>query len=401
MSDQRPSRWRRIPRGFRGLIWTISILALLYFGYDATGRIMWSRFKAKYEAHGVSFNYEDHWIEPAAADDFMQSPTMLGWRDDNDPALVEALTAFPEFVAGSQGYWTDGALEPLGTAIEFAPDKEGDAARGEILMSMVGRSLKPGEFEALLNFEDRNIGPPAPDQMAVAQLDAWLSPKDDAFAQLAVDVLRPECGWNREVPMIRQINNWAEISKLRIRVHLALGRSDRSLEELTTVLRFSSHLRSGRNLVAVLVQTAVLGIIIDAAWEGLHLRAWDDQQLQKLAIEIDRLKITEDFAMMAVVELSQQEWLNSHFENGTHPDAMGAKWRHLNWLLFLGHVASKPEAGEFWDHICATPYRGFEVIAPKGHYRLKLWTIGCFWADSVLGHSGDLPVGVDPDLDSS
>ena len=351
-------RMRRVPRGFRWLIWTLLIATSLYFGYDATGWILWNRFKAKYEANGVSFDFEDHFITPAPEDDFMQSPTMLGWSKSKDANLTNILTHLPDGV--------ERALQP---------------ERGY-------EYHRPVLFGPILSAE----GPLFPEDLALERIHVAMATSDAALKQFAEDAKRPSCWWDDEIPLIPRINVFAQLLELRVRAHLHTGDTDAALNELIGALRFTQHMRNGNTVVGALVQIAVLGILHDSVWEGFRIQAWNDQQLLRLAEEIDQLTVAEDFAMIGVRELAGTIGLIEEMETETYTNSYGSGgWRFSMGCDVLDHFQACPTKEGPWKDSRKLGHLVFETIVPKGHHRLWVYTSGSMWAAMAMGESGELP----------
>lgn len=346
---------RRIPRGFRWLVWTAAILAIFYFGFDLTGRILWHRFEAKYAKHDVSFDLEDHYQSPDPENDFLQSQTYQQWTKGG--AFVSKFTGLPTGVTEYDRSlsWEDLRLEGLGTALD------------------------PSNL-SLTNTE------------AAAQLLPLLASQNSIYDQFIEDTKRPEISRDDSVIQLGRVHDWARTQSTRIRIFLHAGDSQRAVDELCAALRFTQHLRERRSLVGMLVQLSILGEIQDVVWEGLQLQAYDSKQLNQFASELDRLTIAENSAEIAVMELARLKHGIVEVEAGNyHAHGVKGGWRTHFWNELNSHVDASRKRDPNWDDYNHTLLLSFQLVAPPGNRRLWLHTAGDYWQHAALGHNGDLP----------
>lgn len=346
-----------LSRDARWLLYGFIFLLILYFGYDITGRVLWARFKAKYERAGVSFLYEDRAANPPTDEDFFESPTLSAWRQNAD--FLKPLIEFPAGIEppqaekGWEDHWELAEPVRMVSAITApAPDLTEAAATTQILIEFAGA--------------------------------------DPLFAQLVEDTKRSLVTRSDQIPMVAKINNFTEILSLRIQANLAAGNAGLAMDELCAGLRISQRMRDLGNLVGLLVELAMLDILEDAVWEGFRRESWNKNQLRQLAYEIDHLRITKDFAEIPLQELSAIE-----FYFGFQPAYRYAAPYPGGWFSSRFRGTKSKWCSLFADTwsiagLQSATVSSFELLIPKGHFCFMLYYAGRFYDDFCMDEHGSL-----------
>lgn len=124
---------------------------------------------------------------------------------------------------------------------------------------------------------------------ALAPLGATLKELDEASkrprSRIPVDYSE------HEVPSLIGFRSAVRTLRLRALANLAKGNSEAALADVMTCLRMADHLKAEPNLIASLLRTAILGFTIQPIWEGMLDRNWNEQQIEVLQKELERVDV--------------------------------------------------------------------------------------------------------------
>ena len=89
------------------------------------------------------------------------------------------------------------------------------------------------------------------------------------------------------LPHLAYAKRTSQIARLRVRYYLEKGRSDKAVEELLMAFTLARHVGQELNLINVLVEIAMNGVLLDAIAERFHL--FSNDALKKLESGLKRL----------------------------------------------------------------------------------------------------------------
>jgi hypothetical protein len=187
------------------------------------------------------------------------------------------------------------------------PDEENFAMAPLVQGAIKSKDLMDPRFEALKTPEVK--GGMADWRKGTREnLQAWadaygkpdlltaLAPFEATLRELDEESRRPKCRLpihyeEFETPALLSFRGAARTLRLRALANLQRGRSDLALKDVQTCLRIAHHLRKEPNLLAGLLNVAIVGIAGQPVWEGLQDHRWSEAELKCLEDELGRLDL--------------------------------------------------------------------------------------------------------------
>lgn len=124
---------------------------------------------------------------------------------------------------------------------------------------------------------------------ALAPLGATLKELDEASrrprSRIPVDYTE------YEMPSLIGFRSAVRTLRVRALANLAKGNSEAALADVMTCLRIADQLKGEPNLIASLLRNAMLGITLQPIWEGMLDHRWNEQQLEILQNELQRMDV--------------------------------------------------------------------------------------------------------------
>lgn len=255
--------FRRTPKTFRWFLVVWLGLCAAWLIENWRGKHNLRRFHQQAGQLGVPYRFSDFQRpEVAPEDDFYAAPVFEEWR--------------------TQGRNFNEGIE---FPIMDSPYGSVKSGYGYGYLLPIGSFLKPQIFSA----------PDDAEQMLVV-----LQPFAEDIERLSAAArrisIRFEGGsfsaFQARVDTSFQIQSAAKLLHLRSRAHIELGHAEAALTDILTMLRISKLLDQPD---AFFGSCYVAGFSFGPIWQGLKLKVWNDEQLNKLAAEIEGINFLATF----------------------------------------------------------------------------------------------------------
>ncbi len=109
------------------------------------------------------------------------------------------------------------------------------------------------------------------------RLDALEEAAQRPHSRLLLDYRDPDV-----MPALLGFRQDIRILRTRAQVHLWKGRSEEALQDILLGYRVAGHFKQEPHLISQLLHLAMHGILMQAVWEGLQDRRWNEAQLARL-----------------------------------------------------------------------------------------------------------------------
>ncbi len=330
-------RWQTVRSSLIALAWVVTLIALLYGEENWRGRRAWNKYRQELEAQGAQLDLQA-FIPPPVPDEqnFAATPFVMSW--------------FPR----SGGGWDDNYSK----AAEKLPSQ--DTSRQQFLdLAAWGTALKAVEAGTLKSYRHIDTGKPDAEsrtQAAPAVL-AGLQADEAIFQELRAASLRPHARypviynldnpWGILLPHLAKIKATCYRLRLRACAELAVGQSDRALEDLKLLLYMADSLKNEPFLISYLVRISCLELATQPVWEGLSEHHWTAGQLEELQGRLQRFDLLNDLSRPRAAEraciiltaelLYRQKYRLSELaepQSGLSPSLWGGDFANL-----LGRIA--------------------------------------------------------------
>jgi hypothetical protein len=294
-ANPRPSTWERsttrrflrwlfsrrtLRRGFITLVWIVTLAALFYGFVDWRARRAWNAYRQDYEAKNGPLALEAYvpkvipdesnfantpfareWLQPQGNTNFLFSKDTYGKGDfqpwDKKKVPKKYTKSFEDLVAWEQIYNTvqSGKALPKGGVPPGSLDL---ASRRKAAIGVINGMQE--DAKALEELRQASSRP-----LARYALNYKM---DDPVSIL--------------LPHLIQIKQTGARLKTRACAELALGQSDKALQDVMLSLYLADTLKDEPFLISYLVRVVEIEIALDTIWEGLAEHQWTDPQLQVL-----------------------------------------------------------------------------------------------------------------------
>jgi len=168
--------------------------------------------------------------------------------------------------------------------------------------------------EWLKELKERRSKPNQPDvgmpdstnllQVATAVLEA-LEPYRPVLDELRTAARRPEARfnvrydqdnpWGILLPHLAVLRRTSQALQLHAVAELALGHSDRALEDLQLMLRLADSTRFEPFVVGQMIRVSMTQLALQVVWEGVNARRWSAAQLQSIQEPLAKFDFLADF----------------------------------------------------------------------------------------------------------
>jgi hypothetical protein len=262
---------------------SITLVILLYVEEDWRGARAWAATKAKWEARGVSFDFNTYLPPPVPDDQNLAALPLFKLEPDPDPDSERHGYPVPLALRRAFSHDQTNSLE-----------NRGDWQNGRLFDMKSFRTSVAAQYGAV--FPGR-----APPAGASAQF-AELYP---VVAELrGASVARPLCRFENyrlepsEQNQLGLITEQIQVSKfLTWDALLALDArdTDRALDDIKLNNKIVRALMDQPVLVSGLVAIGMTAIDFGAVYQGLATHAWSDAQMGELEVNLGRLDFTSDY----------------------------------------------------------------------------------------------------------
>lgn len=269
-------RWRTVGVLVFLAAFLATVLAIVHLVENRRGKKKWEAYKRQLVAQGVKLDLaafipppipaEQNFAATPFFDELLPGPRPTNWN------------RWPELIN------------------KLRPEKSGAKKNERQLTDLVG-------FTVALRKEtggDTNAAPASRAQ-AAEELLAGMKICEPALQELRAASARPlsrydihydlENPWGIMLPHLLVIKQISQVLGLKASAELAIGNSDRAMEDIRLVVRLVDSMEAEVFLINYLVRLACLHILLQPVWEGLALDRWSDAQLQ----ELQRMMLHFDF----------------------------------------------------------------------------------------------------------
>lgn len=294
--------WRIMRRCLIVFAWTATIIAVFYVEEDWRGHRAWSKYRDALVAQGEQLDVTA----------FIPKPVP---DSENFAAIPEVQSWFVRYTNGGtatvSNHWdTDNfalANVDMGSSGSDQPRHLTDLVAWQMAFDSV-RAGKTGDGQT---FKTDKFDPESRAKAAATVLEAF-KPIDGYLEVLRAASGRPESRypviydlnnpWGIMLPHIKCVKDVSVRLDLRACAELALGQSDRALDDVKLILRMSDSLKSEPFLISYLVRLSTFHLATHSVWEGLVAHRWSDAQLKELQGLFARYDFLGDFKMPADTE---------------------------------------------------------------------------------------------------
>lgn len=277
-------RWQTVRRALIALAWVVTLIALLYGEENWRGRRTWEKYRQELEAQGAQLDLQA-FIPPPIPDDqnFAATPFVMSW--------------FPR----GGGGWDDNYSK----ADAKVPGQ--DASRRQFMdLAAWGTTLKAAETGTLKSYRHIEAGKLDAESRAQAApaVLAGLQDGEATFQELREATRKPQVRypvvyhldnpWGILLPHLAKLKATCLRLRLKACAELALGQSDRAMQDLSLLFYMADSLKGEPFLISYLVRLACLDLASQPVWEGLSEHRWSADQLGELQARLQRLDLLND-----------------------------------------------------------------------------------------------------------
>ena len=280
--------WRIVRRMLIGLAWIVTIIALFYGEEDWRGRHAWNTYSEALKAQGAELDLKTFVPKPIPDEEnFAATPEIKSWftergefpaRWGNNFSLAGAMIS-EDSSKGPRHFVDLVAWQMAFDAVKAGNTNSTQTFKSGKLDAESRAKAAPTIMEALKSVEGQ-----------LAELRA-VSGRPHGQYPVVYDLENP---WGILLPHLGNIKTACQRLQLKACAELALGQSDRALEDVKLMLRLGDSLKEESFLISYLVRIAILHIAIQPVWEGLAEHRWSDAQLQELQKSLERYDFVAD-----------------------------------------------------------------------------------------------------------
>jgi hypothetical protein len=295
--------WRIMRRCLIAFAWLVTLIALYYGVTDWQGRRAWNNYRDSLIARGDQLDFKAFIPNPIPdAENFAATPEVQSWftydQSIHPPVFTNA--------------WNDNfarANAMVSTGLNsFQSEIHGLAKPPMLITDLVGwkmafAAVQAGNTNGDAEFKSDKQDSQSRAEAATAVLEA-LKPIDGRLEELRMASRRPKCRypviydvenpWGILLPHIANIKAVSLRLDLKACAELAVGQSDRALEDIKLNLRLVDSLNTEPFLISYLIRGAVLHVAAHSIWEGLAEHKWSDAQLKELQALLARYDFIKD-----------------------------------------------------------------------------------------------------------
>jgi hypothetical protein len=287
--------WRILRRLVIVLLWTITLVALLYGIENWRGRRAWTLYRQQLESQGEQLDLHAFIPKPVAEEqNFASTPLVRSWFVRGSAGeLVHALNGIDDYERLQQKVGASGRNRSRDNR-QFI-DLEG--------WEMGFNALRTGSVGPGQRFDSGHTDSASRGKAAPAVLTG-LSAIEPALEELRQASRRPACRypvtydldnpWGILLPHLPAINAICRRLELRACAQLAAGRSGQALADVKLTFYLLDSVADEPFLIAFLVRLAGQPLAIQPIWEGLADHRWSDSQLQELQRYLQQLDFLAD-----------------------------------------------------------------------------------------------------------
>jgi hypothetical protein len=285
--------WRIMRRCLIALAWLVTIVAVFYGVEDWRGRRAWNNYSNTLIAQGEQLDFKAFVPKPVPdAENFAAIPEIQAWflRGTNSNG-----SGFNNF------WWTDNFA--VASTMVSESGKIPPRITDLVAWKMAFDAVQAGKTNAAEIFTSGKLDPESRAQAAPAILEA-LKPIAARLEEFRKASSRPESRypviydldnpWGILLPHLAQIKGTCLRLDLRACAELAVGQSDRALEDVKLSLRMGDSLKTEPFLISYLVRVAAIHLAVHSVWEGLAEHRWSDAQLKELQMLLERYNFVAD-----------------------------------------------------------------------------------------------------------
>ncbi len=272
------------------VLWSVTLIALLYVEEDWRGARMWAQTKAKWEAKGETFDYS-RFIPPPIPDSenlgalplFKLEPD-LQYRTQVEPLALR--TALHQDVPGFSISLSGNAQKRQ--MPDFHKLARDIAANYEIVFHAAPATNDPlAQLDAIYPFIEELNGASATHPFCRFDVDYTSQP---AFGRAIGSI-------TEQLPLAKALSIHASLA-------LEKHRPDLALSDAETGLKLNSGIVQEPILVSGLVAVANAALAEGALNNGLALHAWNDAQLSQLESDLNQFNFLGDYQLVMRGELT-------------------------------------------------------------------------------------------------
>ncbi|EEF59610.1 hypothetical protein [Pedosphaera parvula] len=268
---------RRVLRyGIIGLLWIVTLVALLVVEENWRAKRAWESYKAELEAKGEKLGIGGLIPAPVPDDqNFAQTPFLAplfelnpnrkpgesAWADTNAVNRVQQFANDSPVLKERKG-WQEGHVTDLPKlAAGFNTNKNSEAEKPVLSRTQAAEEIlkRVEKYQSVLNeLQEASKRPNSRFKIRY----------EDNFAAL--------------LPHLAPLRKFAVIYSVRASAELALGHTDNALADIRMTLYLADAIKDEPLLISKLVRIAIVQLALQPVWEGLGEQKWTDAQLAEL-----------------------------------------------------------------------------------------------------------------------
>jgi hypothetical protein len=261
----------------------VTLIALLYGEENWRGRRAWNNYRQELEAQGAELDLAA-FIPPPVPDEqnFAATPFVTSW--------------FPK-----SSSWEDSFSK---ANAKLRGDEESPRRFTDLVAWRTAlKSVEAGNLNSHERIETGKMDAESRAQAAPAVL-AGLQDDEAIFQELRAASRRPHIRypviynldnpWGILLPHLAKIKATCYRLRLKACAELAIGQSDRALEDLKLQFYMADSLKGEPFLISYLVRIACLQIAIQPIWEGLAEHRWSASQLEEFQTALEHHDLLSD-----------------------------------------------------------------------------------------------------------
>ena len=278
---------RTLRRGFITLAWIVTLAALFYGFVDWRARRAWNAYRQDYEAKNGPLALEAY-VPKVIPDEsnFASTPFAREWvqAQDNTNSLFNTDT------------WGKAKIKPRNQKgpAKFAPRTSNLVAWDQVYeIVQSGKTLPkdgvpPGPLDLASRRQAASIVIKGMQEDAKALEELRQASKRPLASTLSpIKWMIPQTSCFHTSRVSRKL---ARRLKTRACAELALGQSEKALEDVMLALYLADTLKDEPFLISYLVRIAIIHLAADPIWEGLAEHQWTETQLQVLQQRIEGIQ---------------------------------------------------------------------------------------------------------------
>jgi hypothetical protein len=314
--------WQKIQRWIGLFLVAFGLgVVLLAGGFAVKGSWDWNRVRSDLESRGENLSLPGLAPEPIpAADNFFADPL---WEETaiNPDGPVRLAGIFPPL--------TEDEVTQLK---EKFPALAGDLVPGprhsvaqKIFLAAKDRALTKDEAAFLLEIT-------APGSTLEARLAELAQRRGARYP------LNYEEGPSTKMPAVEHLMRIARFLSIRARAHLALGESEKALEETLLIFRLARTLETEPFLISLLVGMSIDAMALDLVSAGLA--SWPESGVRRVEEALQKIHLTRDLARVLRGERALAGVVMEKIRRSPETLVAGAlAWQEPSKKPSFGHVA--------------------------------------------------------------